>query len=200
MDFLGSPLFTNLLYLVLVAGLWLTALAIVSPGTGTLELLAFFTLVAAGFGMAYVAINWWAVIVLIVGIVLLLLALRLEHEEVWLLLSAAAFCVGSVFLFRLEEGGTAVHPAVAISASVVTMGYFWIALRNSIVAYKSSPMIDLSKLQGAIGEVRTTLDPTGSVYVSGELWTARAESPLDVGAKVRVRDREGLILIVESAE
>jgi membrane-bound serine protease (ClpP class) len=200
MDFLGSPFFTNLLYLVLVAGLWLTALAIVSPGTGTLEVLAFAALAAAGFGMAYVEINWWAVVILIVGVVLLLLALRLPHEEVWLLLSAVAFCVGSVFLFRLEEGGTAVHPAVAISASAVTMGYFWIALRNSIIAYKSSPVIDLSKLQGVIGEVRTPLDPTGSIYVSGELWTARADSPLKVGTKVRVRDREGLILIVDPVE
>jgi membrane-bound serine protease (ClpP class) len=200
MDFLGSPFFTNLLYLVLVAGLWLTALAIVSPGTGTLEVLAFSALAAAGFGMAYVEIDWWAVIILIFGLVLLLLALRLPHEEVWLLISAAAFCVGSVFLFRLEEGGIAVHPAVAISASAMTMGYFWIALRNSIVAYKSSPVIDLSRLQGAIGEVRTPLDPTGSIYVSGELWTARAKTNLDVGTKVRVQGREGLTLIVESAE
>jgi len=200
MDFLGSPFYTNLLYLVLVAGLWLTALAIVSPGTGTLEILAFFTLAAAGFGISQVAINWWAVIVLIIGIVLLLLSMRLAHEEVWLLLSAAALCVGSVFLFRLEEGGMAVHPAAAISASAVTMGYFWIALRNSIIAYKSSPVIDLSKLQGTIGEVRTPLDPTGSIYVSGELWTARAETPLEVGTKVRVQGREGLTLIVESAE
>lgn len=200
MDFLGSPLFTNLLYLVLVAGLWLTALAIVSPGTGILEVLAFFTLLATGIGMAYVGINWWAVVVLFIGAVFLLLALRLKREEMWLLLSAAAFCVGSVFLFRLEEGGIAVHPAVAITTSVVTMVYFWIALRNSIIAYKSNPVFDLSKLMGAIGEVRTPLVPTGSIYVSGELWTARAESDLEVGAKVRVRDREGLILIVESAE
>ena len=200
MDFLGSPFFTNLLYLVLVAGLWLAALAIVSPGTGTLEVLAFFTLVAAGFGMAYVAINWWAVAVLILGVVFLLMALRLKREEIWLFLSAIAFCLGSVFLFRLEEGGAAVHPAVAISASAVTMVYFWIALRNSIIAYKSSPVIDLSKLQGEIGEVRTPLDPTGSIYVAGELWTARAEANLKVGTKVRVRDREGLILIVEAAE
>jgi membrane-bound serine protease (ClpP class) len=200
MDFLGSPLFTNLLYLVLVIGLWLTALAIVSPGTGVLEILAFSTLGIAVIGMSQVALNWWAILVLALGVVLLLLALRLKHEEVWLLLSGAAFCVGSVFLFRLEEGGVGVYPVVAVITSVVTMAYFWIALRNSIIAYKSRPVIDLSKLLGAIGEVRTPLDPTGSVYISGELWTARAESPLDVGTKVRVRDREGLILVVEPAE
>jgi membrane-bound serine protease (ClpP class) len=200
MDFLGSPLFTNLLYLVLVAGLWLAALAIVSPGTGTLEVLTFFTLIAAGFGMAYVEINWWAVVVLVFGAVFLILALRFKHEETWLSLSAVAFCVGSVFLFRLEDGSAAVHPAVAVSASAVTMVFFWIALRNSIIAYKSSPVIDLAKLQGEIGEVRTVLDPVGSIYVSGELWTARAEAKLKVGTKVRVRDREGLILIVEAVE
>jgi membrane-bound serine protease (ClpP class) len=61
-------------------------------------------------------------------------------------------------------------------------------------------VIDLSKLLGEIGEVRTPLDPTGSVYISGELWTARAESTLDVGTKVRVCDREGLILVVEPVE
>jgi membrane-bound serine protease (ClpP class) len=200
MDFIGSPLFTNLLYLVLVIGLWLTALAIVSPGTGVLEVLAFSTLGIAVIGMSQVALNWWAIIVLILGVVFLLLALRLKREEMWLLLSAAAFCVGSVFLFRLEGGGVGVYPAVAIITSAVTMAYFWIALRNSIIAYKSRPVIDLSKLLGAIGEVRTPLDPTGSVYISGELWTARAESPLDVGTKVRVRDREGLILVVEPVE
>ena len=47
---LESALFPNLLYLVLVAGIWLAALAVVSPGTGVLELLAFFALGAAGLG------------------------------------------------------------------------------------------------------------------------------------------------------
>ena len=51
-----------------------------------------------------------------------------------------------------------------------------------------------------IGEVRTAIDPTGSVYVAGELWTARADAPIAIGAHVRVRDREGLILTVELVE
>jgi len=126
------------------------------------------------------------------------MALRLSREEIWLGLSAVAFCLGSVFLFRLEDGGAAVHPAVAVSTSALTMAFFWIALRTSIAAHKTRPAIDLTALLGAIGEVRTPLNPTGSIYVAGELWTARAESDLDVGTVVRVRDREGLILIVDS--
>ncbi|NIS83118.1 MAG: hypothetical protein GTO14_23605 [Anaerolineales bacterium] len=200
MEFLGSPLFANLLYLFLVAGLWLAALAVVTPGTGYLELLAFFALAGAGFGTLYVALNGWAIIVLILGAVFLILALRLPREEIWLALSALALCVGSVFIFRLREGGPAVNPWVALSTSLLTVGYFWVAIRNAVAAHKSRPSIDPSHVMGKVGEVRTALEPTGSVYVAGELWTARAESVVDVGSQVRVRSRDGLILIVEPVE
>jgi membrane-bound ClpP family serine protease len=51
---------------------------------------------------------------------------------------------------------------------------------------------------GAIGEVRTDLDPVGSVYVAGELWSARADQRIPAGDRVRVEDRDGLTLIVTS--
>jgi membrane-bound serine protease (ClpP class) len=197
MTFLGSPLFSNLLYLLLVAGVWLAALAIVSPGTGILEVLAFFALAGAGIGTVYVPLNGWALIVLGVGVVLFLLSLRLSREEIWLALSGFALCIGSVFLFRPEEGGLAVHPLLALVVSLMTMGYFWIALRNTIKAHRARPAFDLSVLMGQVGEARTMIDPTGSVQVGSELWTARAETPIEEGSKVRVHDRDGLILIVE---
>ena len=40
----------NLVYLLLMAGVWLTAMAIVSPGTGLLEIGAVAILVMAGLG------------------------------------------------------------------------------------------------------------------------------------------------------
>jgi membrane-bound serine protease (ClpP class) len=200
MTFVDTPLFSNLLYLLLVAGLWLAALAVVSPGTGVLEVLAFFALAGAGFGTLYLPLNGWAIVFLVIGTVLLIMALRLPREELWLGLSAVAFCVGSVFLFRLKQGGPAVHPLVAISTSVLTLAYFWVAVRNAIAAHKSRPSIDASALMGKIGEVRTALNPTGSIYVAGELWTARADSTIDVGSKVKVKDRNGLILLVELVE
>lgn len=197
MSLLDTPLFSNLLYLLLVAGLWLAALAVVSPGTGILEVLAFFALAGAGLGTLYFPLNGWAIIVLVVGAILLFMALRLPREELWLGLSAVAFCVGSVFLFRVEQGGPAVHPLVAVSASALTLAYFWVAVRKAIAALKSRPFIDVSAVMGMIGEVRTALNPTGSIYVAGELWSARSDSPIEVGASVQVRDRDGLILIVE---
>ena len=200
MTVLDTPIFSNLLYLLLVAGLWLAALAIVSPGTGTLEVLAFFALAGAGLGTLVLPPNGWAVIVLVLGAVFLVLSLRMKRVEIWLGLSAVAFCLGSVFLFRLEEGGAAVHPLLAIVVSLMTLAYFWLAIRNAILAHQAGPTMDPAFVLDQIGEVRTAIDPTGSVYVAGELWTARADAPISIGASVRVRDRDGLILTVEPVE
>ncbi len=52
---------------------------------------------------------------------------------------------------------------------------------------------------GKVGEVRTALDPVGSVFVNGELWSARAETVLAPGARIIVTGREGLTLFVEPA-
>jgi membrane-bound serine protease (ClpP class) len=197
---LESFLFSNLLYLLLVAGLWLAALAIVSPGTGTLEVLAFLSLAGAGLGTLIFPLNGWAVGVLVLGGVFLIMSLRLRRTEVWLGLSAIAFSLGSVFLFRLKAGGPAVHPVLALVVSLLTLSYFWLAIRKVIAAHQAGPTLDPANVMGKIGEARTAIDPTGSVYVAGELWTAQSDSPIEAGGHVRIQDRDGLILIVEPIE
>ena len=200
MTIIDSPLFLSLLYLFLVAGIWLAALAVVNPGTGVLEILALVALGGAGLGTMFVPLNAWALIVLALGGVLFVASLRLPRPEIWLAFSALALSVGSVFLFQPEGGGAAVHPLLALSVSLLTLGYFWWAIRSAITAQRARPTIDPNKVIGEIAEVRTELNPVGSVYALGELWTARSEGRVKVGKKVKVVDREGLMLLVEPRE
>lgn len=200
MTIIDSPLFPSLLYLLLVAGIWLTALAVVNPGTGALEILALAALVGVGLGTIYVPFNAWALIVLVLGGVLFVASLRLPRPEIWLTLSALALSVGSVFLFQPVGGGAAVHPLIALSVSLLTLGYFWWAIRSAINAQRARPTMDPNRVIGEIAEVRTELNPVGSVYALGELWTARSESRVKVGKRVKVVDREGLMLLVEIKE
>ncbi|HLO34742.1 MAG TPA: nodulation protein NfeD [Candidatus Deferrimicrobium sp.] len=53
---------------------------------------------------------------------------------------------------------------------------------------------------GTIGEVRRPLEPIGSVYVSGEEWSARSadDRPIPRGTPVRVLSTDGLTVVVES--
>jgi len=200
MTIIDSPLFPSLLYLLLVAGIWLTALAVVNPGTGALELLALAALGGVALGTIYVPFNAWALIVLVLGGVLFIASLRLPRPEIWLGLSALALSVGSVFLFQPTGGGVAVHPLIALSVSLLTLGYFWWAIRSAINAQRARPTMDPDRVIGKIAEVRTDLNPVGSVYALGELWTARSENRVKAGKRVKVVDREGLMLLVEIKE
>ncbi len=200
MSILESPLFPNLMYLLLMAGLWFAALAVVSPGTGALELLALISLAAVGLSTVILPLNGWAVALLVIGGASFLMSLQRKHDELWLGASALILSLGSVFLFEVDQGLIAVHPLLAVVVSVLTLGYFWFAIRKAVVAQRAEPSMNPAKVIGQIAEVRTKLDPVGSVYALGELWTARAEQPIKPGMQVRVKGREGLILDVEPLE
>jgi membrane-bound ClpP family serine protease len=199
---LDSPPLPNLLYLSLVAGLWLSALAVLSPGTGVYELLAVVTLGLAGWGVTVVPPNPWALLPLALGVGCFLVSLRRRREGVWVGLAALALSVGSIFLFRSEGGGPAVNPWLALVTSVLTLVYFWVVVRQTLASQAARPTHDPGKVLGQLGEVRTAIMPEdmGSVYVGGELWTARARVAIPVGSLVRVVDRKGLILMVQKAE
>ena len=50
---------------------------------------------------------------------------------------------------------------------------------------------------GTVGEVVYECNPEGRVRLQGELWKARCEVTVPVGARVAVRELDGLTLVVE---
>jgi len=197
MDILQSPDLPNLLFLGLVAGFWLAALAVLVPGTGALEALALGALVLAGLGTLVVPINEWALVPILAAIGFFVLSLRERRTGIWLALAAIALSLGSAFLYGEESGAPAVHPVLAVLISVLTLGYFWLVVRKALAAHAERPTFDPQAVIGEVGEARTDLNPTGSVYVGGELWTARADHQISAGSRVRVRRKDGLTLSVE---
>lgn len=190
----------NLLYLMIVAGIWLAALALVTPGTGVFELLAVAALAGGGAGLLLLPANGWAFGALVVGALMFGVALAGRRPTVWLLGSALALSAGSVFLFRVEPGGgPAVHPLLAGLATVGTLGFFWLVIRKAAEAQRIGPVFNPNAVLGQLGEARTALDPTGAVYVGGELWSARSAAPVAPGDRVRVTKVDGLILEVVPA-
>jgi len=191
----------NLLFLLLVASLWLVTLAIVSPGTGVYEGLAALTLLGVGAGMFFAPLNMWALAPIALGFILFFFALRAKTwHRMWLLGSALFFSGGSIFLFRPEEGIVAVHPLLAVITTAFTLGFYWFAVRGVIAAQKLDSSFDPKLLLGALGEARSDLDPGGIVFVAGELWSARSDQLIRYGSKVRVTAKDGLVLDVVAAD
>src|SRR4030065_32651 len=187
-QFLLNP---NVVYLILVLGFLLTIMALISPGTTILEISAFFSLLLAGWGVYNLPINVWALVLLLVGVVPFILAVRKYRQPVYLALSIASLVIGSVFLFQGEVWWQpAVSPILALIVSLLAGGYVWVIVTKGMEAANVPPAHDLGALIGSTGEAKTDIHQEGSVQIAGELWSAHSEQPIPRGASVRVVGRE----------
>jgi len=187
----------NVAYLLLLAGTLLGLLALVTPGTGALEIGALFCLLLAGYALTQLEFNLWALVLLILGIVPFIYAIRKPKRELYLALSILLLVIGSAYLFSGDGWTPAVNPFLAVVASLLYAGFLWLVIRKSMQAFLAPPTHDLGALIGQVGEAKTKIHNEGSIQVGGELWSAHSEDPIPAGSLVRVVSRDGFILGVE---
>jgi membrane-bound ClpP family serine protease len=197
MDILLEP---NIAYLILLGGILFGLMAIVTPGTGLFEVGAFFCIALAGYAVYNLSFNWWALIILMLSIVPFIYAIQKPKRELYLGLSIALLVAGSVFLFAMDGWKPAVNPFVAFVASGLMASFLWIAVRKIVQAAGARPTHDLETLVGSSGEARSSIKEDGSVYIAGEMWSARSDKAISAGSIIRVVRREGFILVVEKVD
>lgn len=190
----------NLAYALLMFTLLLITLAILVPGTGVIEVIALVVGTLAGYTLLQQTLRFWAAIVLLLGGVCFGVAMW-RRKLLWLLPAWLGLLIGSLFLFEAPGRVIAVHPLLALSASLLLGGYFWFGVRKGIEVLRTKPPAHtLEQLLGQVGETRTPVHHEGSVYVNGELWSARSRTPIPAGKPIRVVGREGLTLLVAPLE
>jgi membrane-bound serine protease (ClpP class) len=192
MSFLADP---NILYLILLTGLWLGITATYMPGTGLLEVVSVGLTLLGIWLLSSLAVNWWALGILIIGVVGFLV-MPFIHRR-YLLLAVGGLIlqiIGSLFLLPQ----TPVSPIVIAATIALALIYHYFALRPALERSRALPVTDDDdSLAGARGRAITPLTPTGSVRVRGESWSARSDQPLEAGDEIIVLERDGLLLHVE---
>jgi membrane-bound serine protease (ClpP class) len=185
----------NLVYLILIVGLWLSITAAYIPGTGVLEFLAGVGVVAALAALANMPTNWWGVVLIVVGVLGFLVIPIIDRRFAMLAVGGLALqALGSLVLFD----GLGVGLPVIVVTIAASLLYHRFALMPTLEHHRGSPaMLEDQPIVGLQGYVQRALDPVGSVYVRGESWTARSEQKVDAGTEVTVVDQEGLTLYVE---
>jgi membrane-bound serine protease (ClpP class) len=197
MEFLQNP---DFVYLLIAGGLISAVLALAAPGTGFLELGSIFILGVAGWSVINysIPINWWAVLLLICGFILFVLAIFKSRAMYVLVIAILALVIGSAYLFKGKPWYTpGVNPALALTVSVLSGIYFWFIGRKAIQAASVRPSHDLDGLVGQVGEAKTAIHEDGTVQVTSELWSARSDTPVKIGQRVHIIGRDGFTLLVE---
>ncbi|HUR79795.1 MAG TPA: nodulation protein NfeD [Thermoanaerobaculia bacterium] len=88
--------------------------------------------------------------------------------------------------------------AIAVS---VPFGIIAMFLMTLVLRARHNPIATgVEAMIGEIGIARTPVGPDGKVFVRGELWNARANGEIAQGARVRIKQVEGLRVLVEAAD
>lgn len=193
MSILTDP---NIVYLILVFGLWFAVTAIYLPGSGVLESIAVVTLIAALMLFLSMPTNWIAVVAVVAGVLGFILIPFINFQYAPVAIGGLALqTAGTLFLFN----GLTVSPILLVFALAMSLAYHRFVLTpvlERVQAQHSEPDKN-ERIIGMRGRVQKQLDPIGTVLVDSEVWSATSSEYLDSGTLVVVVAREGLQLIVE---
>jgi len=188
----------NIVYILLIIGLWAAAAAFYVPGTGLMEVAAVLCLLLAVAGLTQLPVNVMGVLLIVVAGALLVVVL--EVQSVALTLGAAvALVLGSLFFFPPAESDLRVSPWLIGGVTLASLGFFGVALSSAIRASRMRAKVSTETLVGERGVVTTAIDPVGTVQVQSELWTAIADEPIGAGVEVEIVALEGLSVRVVRA-
>ena len=142
------------------------------------------------------------VILALVGVALLFAELLLPTGGVLAVLGSTGLVAGGVVALTADSDSSAAEIAgpALITIGILSVITFFVVGRKVLEAHRDEPIrAGHEELIGAPAEVRTSLDPSGQVWIEGALWRARLAGDWEFprpGDRVIVDAIEGLTLLV----
>ena len=186
----------QVVFALIAVGTVLLLVEIASPSGWFAGIAGLALLAIAGLALLNLPFNWIGLALIAGGLALFLFEFTGGSEYgVFGTAGVLCFAIGGLLLFddRTVFGYGAFGGTIAFMC--VSLAGLWYFARKARRIY--SPSRD-SQMVGQVGTVRADLNPTGTVQVANELWTAQSDSgePISSGERVMVTDVDGLVLKV----
>lgn len=115
-------------------------------------------------------------------------------------LGSVSLVLAGLFLFRDDAPGLSLSLAAVLPTAVVVGGGVVVAGRLALRAREAPSPTGPLALVGSEATVARASGAVGQAHLSGAWWNVRSDVPLAAGARVVVRDVDGLELVVEPVE
>lgn len=197
LQFLVNP---SLAYIFLVLGVLGLIFELSNPGAIVPGVFGSILLLLSLYAFSLLPTNWGGITLLLLGFLFLLLDLFVTPGiGVLTAGGAVALLLGSIMVFTPREViRIPLGLVIAVVGSIVT--FFAFALAAAFRAHRKMVTTGFESMVGRSGTARDDLLPEGFVIVDGELWWARARTPVRKGEKVVVLGKEGTTLLVDRKE
>jgi membrane-bound serine protease (ClpP class) len=189
----------NVALILMLIGVYGLLFEFLNPGAIAPGLIGAISLLVALYALHLLPINYAGAALVLLGIGLMVAEAHIGAFGVIGVGGITAFVIGAIMMFPSGTPGFELSPAVIAATVIATASLFLLVLSMLLRSRKRLVVTGKEALLGAEGEAVAWLGEDGRVRIRGEIWRARAAKPLQPGTRVKVVDRDGLVLIVESA-
>jgi membrane-bound serine protease (ClpP class) len=156
------------------------------------------------YGLGVLPVNWFGILFLVTAFILFILEIKAPVHGALTAAGTLSFIVGALVLFNSIEapGFPQVSVPLVISTGIVlAIGIFFV-MRFAIRALKTPVRTGMESLMGLTGYVVSSLQPSGTIQLAGEEWSAISEDfrTLPPGTPIQVINKQGISLIVKQIE
>ncbi len=195
----------NIAFLLLAIGVQAILIEISSPGGWIAGFTGVVCLLLAIYGMGLLPVNWFGILFLVVAFILFILDIKAPTHGALTAAGVGSFIVGALILFNSPNVPSfqRVSVPLVVGTGAALGAFFFAIVGYALRAQRAPQRMGKETLIGQTGTVITPLNPTGTVQVGSELWTASLEeagTPLKRGEKIVVTGVDRLEVKVRKAE
>jgi membrane-bound serine protease (ClpP class) len=187
----------NVAFILLLIGVYGLILEFFNPGATAPGLVGAISLVVALYALALLPVNYAGAALVLIGIGLMIAEAHIGTFGALGAGGIAAFVIGSLMMFPSRTPGFTLSTVIVVVMALASAALLLLALAALLRSRKRPVVTGNDALIGAAGETVSWQGDEGRVRVQGEIWLARADAPLVTGARVKVIERDGLILRVQ---
>jgi len=139
-------------------------------------------------------------IIALIGIGLLAAELLLPTGGLLAALGIAGLVVGGILALQSSDSAAEYIGGALITLAILSaVSFFYVSRKVIRSTWQLPKRAGTEEMVGGEAEARSTIDPTGQVFMRGTLWSARLAdgvSPAGPGDRVTVEAVDGLTLVV----
>jgi membrane-bound serine protease (ClpP class) len=198
-EFLGIITNPNVAFILMLIGIYGIIFEFTTPGTMVPGTIGGISLLLALYALNLLPINYAGAALVLLGVGLMVAEVFIGSFGVIGVAGVIAFGIGSFMMFHSGVPGFELSLSVLAAAMIVTAALFVLVIALLLRSRKRPVVTGQEGIMGAEGEALTWQQDEGKVRVQGEIWRARSSHPLEPGTRIKVVNREGLVLHVEPA-
>ena len=191
----------SIVFILLSVGVQAILIEISSPGGWAAGFIGACCLALAAYGIGVLPVNWFGLVFVVIAFILFILDIKAPTHGGLTAAGIGSLIVGGLVLFNSPSTPSfqRVSVPLVVGVSLFSGLIFFTIMMIAVRAQRAPVRTGQESMTGKMGVARSAINPSGSVQVGGELWTAElapGEAPIPAGARVIVESAEGIRVMV----